>query len=57
MMLMDVNVLVYAHMEYVNNHLAYRSWLESVINSNTPLWLFRVSPKRIDTGRNASQGL
>ena len=36
MMLMDVNVLVYAHREYVNNHLAYRSWLESVINSNTP---------------------
>ena len=34
MMLMDVNVLVYAHREDVKNHLAYRDWLESVINSN-----------------------
>ena len=35
MMLMDVNVLVYAHREDVKNHRAYRDWLESVINSNT----------------------
>lgn len=35
MMLMDVNVLVYAHREDVKEHLAYRAWLESVINSNT----------------------
>jgi len=34
MMLMDVNVLVYAHREDVKNHQAYREWLESVINSN-----------------------
>lgn len=35
MMLMDVNVLVYALREDVKNHPAYRDWLESVINSNT----------------------
>lgn len=35
MILMDVNVLVYAHREDVKNHLAYREWLESVINGNT----------------------
>lgn len=35
MMLMDVNVLVYAHREDVRDHLAFREWLESVINSNT----------------------
>ena len=35
MMLMDVNVLVYAHREDVKNHRAYRDWLESVVNSNT----------------------
>ena len=35
MILMDVNVLVYAHREDVKNHSAYRDWLESVINSNT----------------------
>ena len=35
MMLMDVNVLVYAHREDVRNHAAYRDWLEAVINSNT----------------------
>ncbi len=34
MMLMDVNVLVYAHREDAQNHRAYRDWLESVINSN-----------------------
>ena len=34
MMLMDVNVLVYAHREDVKEHLSYRDWLESVINSN-----------------------
>ncbi len=34
MMLMDVNVLVYAHREDVKDHHAYRDWLESVINSN-----------------------
>ncbi|MDI1294179.1 MAG: type II toxin-antitoxin system VapC family toxin [Methylobacter sp.] len=32
MFLMDVNVLVYAHREDAANHLAYRQWLESVIN-------------------------
>ncbi len=32
MFLMDVNVLVYAHREDTANHLAYRQWLESVIN-------------------------
>jgi len=35
MMLMDVNVLVYAHREDAKDHRAYRDWLESVINSNT----------------------
>ena len=35
MILMDVNVLVYAHREDVKDHLAYREWLESVINGNT----------------------
>ena len=34
MMLMDVNVLVYAHREDAQDHRAYRDWLESVINSN-----------------------
>jgi len=34
MMLMDVNVLVYAHREDVKDHHAYRDWLEAVINSN-----------------------
>jgi len=34
MMLMDVNVLVYAHREDVKDHMAYRDWLETVINSN-----------------------
>jgi predicted nucleic acid-binding protein len=31
---MDVNVLAYAHREDLRDHLAYRDWLESVINSN-----------------------
>ena len=35
MVLMDVNVLVYAHREDVENHADYRLWLESVINANT----------------------
>ncbi|RLJ21417.1 VapC toxin family PIN domain ribonuclease [bacterium endosymbiont of Escarpia laminata] len=35
MILMDVNVLVYAHREDVRDHLAYRNWLESVLNSGT----------------------
>ena len=34
MILMDVNVLVYAHREDVKDHLAYRKWLESIINGN-----------------------
>ena len=34
MFLMDVNVLVYAHREDIPDHLAYREWLESVINGN-----------------------
>ena len=33
MLLMDVNVLVYAHREDTRDHQAYRQWLESVINS------------------------
>jgi len=35
MILMDVNVLVYAHREDVRDHQAYREWIESIINSNT----------------------
>jgi predicted nucleic acid-binding protein len=31
---MDVNALVYARREDLRDHLAYRDWLESVINSN-----------------------
>jgi len=34
MFLMDVNVLVYAHREDTPDHLAYREWLESLINGN-----------------------
>jgi predicted nucleic acid-binding protein len=34
MFLMDVNVLVYAHREDTTDHLAYREWLESIINGN-----------------------
>jgi len=33
---MDVNVLVYAHREDANHHRAYRDWVESVLNANTP---------------------
>ncbi len=35
MILMDVNVLVYAHREDVIDHLAYHSWLEAILNGNT----------------------
>ena len=35
MILMDVNVLVYAHREDVKDHQAYRDWLESVVNSES----------------------
>ncbi len=34
MFLMDVNVLVYAHREDTPDHLAYREWLESIVNGN-----------------------
>lgn len=34
MILIDVNVLVYAHREDVRDHLAYREWVESVINGS-----------------------
>ena len=33
MYLMDVNIFVYAFREDVKEHLAYRRWLESVLNS------------------------
>ncbi len=35
MVLMDVNVLVYAHREDVKDHIEFRRWLEIVINSNS----------------------
>jgi toxin-antitoxin system PIN domain toxin len=35
MILMNVNVLVYAHREDVKDHQAYRDWLESVVNSES----------------------
>jgi toxin-antitoxin system PIN domain toxin len=34
MILIDVNVLVYAHREDAPDHNAYRSWLEEQINNN-----------------------
>ena len=35
MILMDVNVLVYAHREDAKDHREYRDWLESAVNSTT----------------------
>ena len=35
MLLMDVNVLVYAHRQDMKNHLKFKTWLEGVINSNS----------------------
>lgn len=35
MLLIDVNVLVYAHRQDVKNHLEFKTWLEDVINSNS----------------------
>jgi predicted nucleic acid-binding protein len=32
MILMDVNILVYAHREDTGNHPAYRDWVEETIN-------------------------
>jgi predicted nucleic acid-binding protein len=32
MILMDVNILVYAHREDTADHPAYRDWLEEAIN-------------------------
>jgi toxin-antitoxin system PIN domain toxin len=34
MMLVDVNVLVYAHREDANDHAAYRDWLTSLVSSD-----------------------
>ena len=34
MILFDVNILVYAHRADAPNHVAYRQWLEGVINSD-----------------------
>lgn len=34
MILVDVNVLVYAHREDAANHPAYRAWLEAVISAD-----------------------
>jgi hypothetical protein len=36
MILPDVNVLVYAHREDAVDHLRYRQWLESVLQSGQP---------------------
>ena len=33
MILMDVNILVYAHREDTTDHPAYRDWVEEMINS------------------------
>ena len=34
MVLLDVNILVYAHREDAPNHATYLNWLEALINSN-----------------------
>lgn len=34
MMLIDVNILVYAHRQDVTNHAAWRRWLEAVMRSD-----------------------
>lgn len=39
MVLLDVNVLVYAHREDSPDHLSYRRWLEQLINSDHPYGL------------------
>lgn len=39
MILIDVNVLVYAHRQDADRHTAYRSWLEQTVNSDAPFGL------------------
>ena len=34
MVLIDVNILVYAHRPDATNHLAYRRWIEELVNSD-----------------------
>lgn len=36
MLLLDVNVLVYAHREDAREHERYRNWLEELANSSSP---------------------
>jgi len=36
MLLVDVNVLVYAHRRESREHLRFRNWLEGVVNSDAP---------------------
>jgi len=39
MVLLDVNVLVYAHRQDSPHHHPYRRWLENLINSDDPYGL------------------
>lgn len=39
MILVDVNVLIYAHREDSQDHLAYRAWLEDITSSDAPFGL------------------
>lgn len=37
--LIDINVLVYAHREDADNHSAYRDWLQGTLDSDAPFGL------------------
>lgn len=39
MILLDVNVLLYAHKEHTQDHQRYREWLESVLQGDEPFAL------------------
>jgi len=36
MILPDVNILVYAHIEYMPDHQRYRAWLEAIVSGDQP---------------------
>ena len=43
MLLIDVNVLIYAHRADASNHGAYRAWLESILNGDQAYAIKRFS--------------
>jgi predicted nucleic acid-binding protein len=57
MLLMDVNILVYAHRDDTTDHPASRDWVEDTLNRGGRVWRLRAGAQWLYARGHSSEGV